>query len=149
MNFDQNGSCDQKMLLYTQILHSLYNFISILVIEAYEAGQRHFGENYVQELIEKSSDPVILEKCPDIKWHFIGTIQQNKIGKIVKTKNLDLVETIASLKYAEKFQNSCQANKVPKLGIMVQVNIINFFGLDSTVKRNIIFCKFFCIGCGY
>ena len=45
-----------------------------LVIEAYESGQRHFGENYVQELVDKSSDPVIIDKCPDIKWHFIGTI---------------------------------------------------------------------------
>ena len=45
-----------------------------LIVEAYEAGHRHFGENYVQELADKAADPVILEKCPDIKWHFIVII---------------------------------------------------------------------------
>ena len=92
-----------------------------LVIEAYESGQRHFGENYVQELVDKSSDPVIIDKCPDIKWHFIGTIQSNKVGKIVKTVNLDLVETISSMKLVERFQHNCLLNKVSKLGIMIQV----------------------------
>ena len=93
-----------------------------LVIEAYESGQRHFGENYVQELVEKSSDPVIIEKCPDIKWHFIGSIQSNKVAKIVKTVNLDVVETISSMKLVERFQQMCLSNKVSKLGIMIQVH---------------------------
>ena len=45
-----------------------------LLIEAYEAGQRDFGENYVQELIDKH------EQLPkDIKWHFIGHLQSNKV----------------------------------------------------------------------
>lgn len=37
------------------------------ILEAYDAGQRHFGENYVQELSEKATNSVILEKCKDIK----------------------------------------------------------------------------------
>ena len=94
-----------------------------MVIEAYEAGQRIFGENYVQELVEKSSNSDILQKCPDIRWHFIGTVQSNKVAKIVKTPNLHVVETVASLKLAEKFQSSCAANKVQKLGIFVQVSL--------------------------
>ena len=94
-----------------------------LIVEAYEAGQRHFGENYVQELVDKSADPELLEKCPEIKWHFIGTVQSNKVAKIVKTANLDVVETVASQKLAEKFQNSCQANKISDLGVMIQVSI--------------------------
>lgn len=93
-----------------------------MVIEAYDAGQRIFGENYVQELSEKSVDPEILQKCPDIKWHFIGTVQSNKVPKIVKSKNLHIVETIASLKLADKFQFCCVSNKVEKLGIFVQVS---------------------------
>lgn len=52
------------------------------VIEAYKAGQRHFGENYVQELVEKSKHPEILSQCPDIKWHLIGHLQGNKINKV-------------------------------------------------------------------
>lgn len=93
-----------------------------MIIEAYESGQRHFGENYVQEMADKAVDPMIMDKCPDIQWHFIGTVQTNKVAKIVKTPNLTVVETIASLKLADKFQSSCQANKVENLGVMVQVN---------------------------
>jgi pyridoxal phosphate enzyme (YggS family) len=47
------------------------------VLEAYEAGQRDFGENYVQELVEK------YEALPkDIRWHFIGHLQSNKVKYI-------------------------------------------------------------------
>lgn len=53
-----------------------------MIAEAYEAGQRHFGENYVQELEEKSKNEQILNQCPDIKWHFIGHLQSNKINKV-------------------------------------------------------------------
>jgi len=43
------------------------------VLEAYAAGQRHFGENYVQELLDKAP------RCPaDVRWHFIGQLQSNK-----------------------------------------------------------------------
>lgn len=42
--------------------------------EAYDAGQRVFGENYVQELVEKA--PVLPQ---DIQWHFIGHLQTNKV----------------------------------------------------------------------
>lgn len=45
------------------------------VREAYEAGQRDFGENYAQELDEKSKT---LADLPDIRWHFIGHLQSNK-----------------------------------------------------------------------
>lgn len=53
------------------------------VIEAYSYGQRVFGENYVQELLDKASDPDILTQCPDIKWHFIGHLQSNKVNRLV------------------------------------------------------------------
>lgn len=49
-----------------------------VILEAYKAGLRVFGENRVQELIEKR------EKLPsDIEWHFIGTLQRKKVSKIV------------------------------------------------------------------
>ena len=92
-----------------------------MIVEAYEAGQRHFGENYVQEMSEKATDPIILEKCPEIRWHFIGTCQSNKVAKVIKTPNISVVETVASLKLADKLQSSCVANKIESLGIMVQV----------------------------
>lgn len=96
-----------------------------MIIEAYEAGQRHFGENYIQELSEKASDPIILDKCPEIMWHFIGTCQTNKVAKVVKTSNITMVETVTSLKLADKFQSSCQSNQIAKLGIMIQVHLLS------------------------
>ena len=54
------------------------------LIDAYSVGQRHFGENYVKELEEKAKDAQILEQCKDIKWHFIGHLQRNKISKVKK-----------------------------------------------------------------
>ncbi|OQR69541.1 proline synthase co-transcribed bacterialprotein-like [Tropilaelaps mercedesae] len=42
------------------------------VLAAYAAGARHFGENYVQELVSKAGDASVLEKCPDLKWHYIA-----------------------------------------------------------------------------
>lgn len=56
------------------------------IIAAYQAGQRHFGENYVQELEEKSQSEQILNSCPDIKWHFIGHLQSNKAKKVLSMK---------------------------------------------------------------
>lgn len=48
-----------------------------MILEAYEAGQRDFGENYVQELVDKQ------EQLPkDIRWHFIGHLQSNKVKYI-------------------------------------------------------------------
>ncbi len=49
-----------------------------MIMEAYEAGQRCFGESRVQELLEK-------EKClpSDIKWHFIGHLQTNKVRQLI------------------------------------------------------------------
>ncbi len=53
------------------------------IIIAYNAGQRHFGENYVQELVEKANLNEIKEKCPEIRWHFIGHLQKNKVNKLL------------------------------------------------------------------
>jgi PLP dependent protein len=43
------------------------------IVQAYECGQRHFGDNSIQELVEKAK-----ELPTDINWHFIGTLQSNK-----------------------------------------------------------------------
>lgn len=70
------------------------------IIEAYSCGQRYFGENYIQELEEKSNSKEIIEKCPDIKFHFIGHLQSNKVNKLLKVRNLEIVETVDSIKLA-------------------------------------------------
>lgn len=96
-----------------------------LIIAAYDEGQRHFGENYVQEMAEKSSDPLILEKCPEIRWHYIGTLQSSKLNKLVKMPNLFLIETISKQTLADKVHNSfSRENKggEKKLKVFIQVN---------------------------
>ncbi|XP_078421518.1 pyridoxal phosphate homeostasis protein isoform X1 [Cetorhinus maximus] len=93
------------------------------LIEAYRHGQRHFGENYVQELVEKASDSQILSTCPDIKWHFIGHLQKNNVNKLLGTPNLFMIETIDSIKLADKVNLSWQKKQAPqRLKVMVQVN---------------------------
>lgn len=95
------------------------------IIEAYSAGQRHFGENYVKELEEKATDPKILEHCKDIKWHFIGHLQGNKINKIIKVPNLHLVQTVDSEKLAESLNKAWQKNRLEtegKLKVLIQLN---------------------------
>lgn len=95
------------------------------MIEAYKAGHRHFGENYVNELWEKSTDEELLNTCPDIKWHFIGHLQKNKVNRILAVPNLYIIETVDS----EKLANALNAKLVnlskeqeKNLNIYVQVN---------------------------
>lgn len=96
------------------------------IIGIYQKGQRHFGENYVQELIAKSSDVEILEKCQDIMWHFIGHIQRNKVSKVLMAPGLHVIETIDSEKLAIAVNDGWKKlNKESRLKIMVQVNTSN------------------------
>lgn len=68
----------------------------------YDAGYRDFGENYVQELIEKAK---VLPK--DIRWHFIGGLQTNKCKDLAKNiSNLYVVETIDTVKKAKKLNDT-------------------------------------------
>ncbi|XP_018567938.1 pyridoxal phosphate homeostasis protein [Anoplophora glabripennis] len=95
-----------------------------LILEAYEGGQRHFGENYVQELEEKATNADILEKCKDIRWHFIGHLQKNKVNKVLCLPNIYLIETVDSQKLATTLNNHWPKFGPPdtKLKIMIQVN---------------------------
>ncbi|KAF7273194.1 hypothetical protein GWI33_014085 [Rhynchophorus ferrugineus] len=94
------------------------------IIEAYNEGQRHFGENYVQELEEKAANKEILERCPDIRWHFIGHLQTNKISKVLAVRNLFMIETVDSQKLATNLNKNWPKFGAlgSKLNIMVQVN---------------------------
>jgi len=84
--------------------------------EAYEAGQTTFGENYVQELLEKAGQLSDL----NIKWHFIGPLQSNKTKKIAAVA--DWVHTIERLKIAQRLNDQRPAD-LSKLNIGIQVNI--------------------------
>eukprot|EP00494_Astrolonche_serrata_P026013 UN26274 len=90
-----------------------------MIKTVYDQGHLHFGENYVQEICEKS------EKLPnDIQWHFIGHLQSNKCGQLIKgVPNLSVVETVDSEKLANKLNNACKENRPNKtLNIYIQVN---------------------------
>lgn len=87
--------------------------------EAYEAGHRHFGENYVQELVEKA--PQMPE---DVQWHFIGHLQSNKVNALVKgCPALSCIETIDSEKLARAVNRAWSGTvQGRKLRVMVQIN---------------------------
>jgi PLP dependent protein len=79
----------------------------------------------VKELEEKASNPLILENCTDIRWHFIGNLQRNKINKIIKLPGLHMIQTIDSEKLAEAVNNSWKSNRMEtegKLKVLIQVN---------------------------
>lgn len=62
-----------------------------LIEELYHLGQRDFGENKVQELTEKTLELVHLK---EIRWHFIGHLQSNKINQLLSIKNLFSIHSI-------------------------------------------------------
>lgn len=74
-----------------------------------------------QELVDKSIDPELSERCPDIRWHFIGNCQSNKVSKLLKANNLKVVETLATQSLADKLQKGCEAKGI-SIGVMVQVS---------------------------
>lgn len=83
--------------------------------EVYECGCRHFGENKVQELVEK------YEELPkDIKWHMIGHLQRNKVKYIVgKTF---LIHSVDSLRLAEEISKEAVKKSV-NVDILIEVNV--------------------------
>ncbi|MER2493605.1 YggS family pyridoxal phosphate-dependent enzyme [Catenovulum sediminis] len=89
------------------------------VITAYHAGQRKFGENYVQEGVEKIA---ALQSYTDIEWHFIGPLQSNKTKPVAEY--FDWVQSIDRLKIAKRLNDQRPANKGP-LNVCIQVNISN------------------------
>jgi len=86
--------------------------------EAFAAGQRAFGENYVQEALAKKA---ALSDLP-IEWHYIGALQGNKARAIAE--NFDWVHGIDRLKIAEALSRGRPAGRAP-LDVCLQVNISN------------------------
>ncbi len=83
--------------------------------EAYEAGVRDFGENRVQELVEK------YEALPgDIRWHMIGHLQRNKVKYLVG--KVFLIHSVDSLRLAQEIQREAE-KKQTEVNILVEVNL--------------------------
>lgn len=89
------------------------------VLEAAQAGQRSFGENYVQEGVEKVQ--YFQHNHPELKleWHFIGPLQSNKTRLIAE--NFDWMHTIDRAKIAQRLSEQRPAN-LPPLQVLIQVN---------------------------
>ncbi|TVP43666.1 MAG: YggS family pyridoxal phosphate-dependent enzyme [Mongoliibacter sp.] len=97
-----------------------------LIMEAYEAGVRDFGENKVQEMVEKA------EKLPkDIRWHMIGHLQRNKVKYMAEF--VHLIHGVDSLKLLKEINK--QAIKVNRtINCLLQVHIAeedSKFGFDE------------------
>jgi PLP dependent protein len=86
--------------------------------QAIDAGQQHFGENYLQEALEKIDSL----KNQNLIWHFIGPIQSNKTKQI--TQNFDWVHSVDRLKIAKRL-NDQRPEELGKLNVLLQVNIDN------------------------
>ena len=103
-----------------QLIAVSKTFPSAAIEEAMHAGQRAFGENYVQEAVDKIKQ---LDKLrPWLEWHFIGPLQSNKTAEIAE--HFDWMHTIDRPKIAERL--SVQREPHARLGplqVCVQVNI--------------------------
>ncbi len=88
------------------------------ILEAYHAGQRAFGENYLQEARDKQQ---ALRQL-DIEWHFIGPIQSNKTRDIAA--HFYWVHSVDRLKIAERLSKQ-RPQELPPLNICLQLNIDN------------------------
>jgi pyridoxal phosphate enzyme (YggS family) len=85
-----------------------------MIRAAYEAGQRRFGENYVQELEGKAS---ALADLPGIEWHFIGHLQRNKVKSVLRAR--PVVHTVDSTRLADEIATRA-SDPVP---VLLQVNV--------------------------
>jgi len=86
------------------------------VAEAFAAGQRAFGENYIQEAVEKMA---ALRELP-IEWHCIGPVQSNKTRLVAE--NFQWIHTVDRLKIAQRLSDQRPAD-MPPLQICLQVNV--------------------------
>lgn len=95
------------------------------IAAAYRIGQRHFGENYLQEALKKQQELAAF----NISWHFIGPIQSNKTKPIAQ--HFAWVHSVDRLKIAERLSEQ-RPDYLPPLNICLQVNIS-----DETTKSGI------------
>jgi len=81
-----------------------------LVLAAFEAGQREFGENYVQSLVSRRA------LLPEARWHAIGHVQRNKAKGAVEA---DVIHTIDSIRIAEALDKVA----TKKIEVLIEVNL--------------------------
>lgn len=92
-------------------------FPAVTIREAVAAGQHRFGENYVQEALDKMAE--LADLRGQIEWHMIGPIQSNKTRPVAE--HFDWVHTVDRLKIAQRLSEQRPAN-LPPLQVCIQVN---------------------------
>lgn len=90
------------------------------IYAAYQAGQRQFGESYVQEAIPKIQLLQTNSDYADIEWHFIGPLQSNKTKPVAE--HFDWVHSVDREKIAQRLNEQRPAH-LPALNICLQINI--------------------------
>lgn len=124
--------CDKLRIIGSEVSESINKFqraensVQLLAVskrhpassieEAYDCGQHAFGENYVQEMLEKAE----ALKHLDIQWHFIGPLQSNKTRSVAETAHW--VHAVDRLKIAKRLSEQRPAS-MPPLSVCIQVNI--------------------------
>ena len=86
--------------------------------EAYAAGQRDFGENYAQELVQKAEE---LADLTEVRWHFIGHLQSNKARFIAKVAHV--VHTVDGPSLARELGKRVAKEGRERLPVLVEVNV--------------------------
>ena len=92
-------------------------FPAVTIREAVAAGQHRFGENYVQEALDKMAELADLRS--QIEWHMIGPIQSNKTRPVAE--HFDWVHTVDRLKIAQRLSDQ-RPPELPPLQVCIQVN---------------------------
>jgi PLP dependent protein len=118
----------QRIQTATTAAHRSPNSVQLLAVsktfqaekirEAYTANQRAFGENYVQEGIEKIT--ALNDLRSEIEWHFIGPLQSNKTKLVAQ--HFDWVHSIDRIKIAERL-NEQRPSHLQPLNVCIQINI--------------------------
>ncbi|MED7819980.1 MULTISPECIES: YggS family pyridoxal phosphate-dependent enzyme [unclassified Francisella] len=129
---------------FETINQNIANHANLLAVSKYQSlekisylaslGQVDFGENYFQELEQKA------QQLPDLRWHFIGSLQSRKIKHIVKY--VDSIQSVEKIEHLEKINKSaCQLKKT--VDIFLQINIdddISKSGFKSSQYKEVIEC---------
>ena len=89
-----------------------------VIRQAYESGQRDFGENRVQDLLAKMDE---LSDLDDLRWHFIGRLQRNKVRKILG--RVQLIHSVSSLRLVEAISRVAVEENIDEVKVLLEINL--------------------------
>lgn len=91
------------------------------VVLAYECGQKDFGENRVQDLREKA-EGFVQRNLNEVRWHFIGNLQSNKVKELLGIPNLYSIHSVSSMKIVDELMKREGEFKGSELKLFFQLN---------------------------